>query len=216
MIGFLKDLPDWSVGALLGGAAWFSVGYAVLAPRAMENDLVADVYPDCVAQLEEEQEHTLSRAEDRARRNAKYETEDAMRTLRARASELHQKRIELRYYHEAKRGLCSTGICELMPMALPEVNLSVDDIDRELSVIRKKTAALDVPFDIELPRAPSEELLKTCYCAAMQALAGKRTNYAISMASFRLISPTEISSVKQGVAEALRLKSCGTQPWERV
>lgn len=215
MIGWIKDLPDWSIGALLGGAAWYGVSYAALAPRAMENDLVSEVYPACMAQLGADQESALSKAEDRKRSDAEYERKEALKTLHKREADLSEMKTQLSYYNSMRRTYRDSGLGALIP--LPQVEVpSAADIERSENALRKQRAALKLPIVINLPRAPSAALMKTCSCAALQALTGARSDYAVSMASFRLIAPTDVSSLKQDVAQVIRVKSCGDHPWEKL
>ncbi len=215
MIGWIKELPEPLVGAVIGGAAWFGIGYAVLAPRAMENDLVRDVYPACMEQLEAEQTRAIDKATERKRSNVENARAEKRRELLTRQAELGEVEKQLEIYQSMKGALDSSGLGVFTPNILPPVELpSPADVERMQKNVAQGLAALQLPIEVSFPRVPSEEVMKTCMCAGLQAVAGERTNYAISMASFRLVSPTGISSVKQGVAETLRMKSCGKPVWE--
>lgn len=215
MIGWIKDLPDWTIGLALGGAAWFSVGYAVLAPRAMENDLVRDVYPACLSQLESEQANAIEQATQQKERDIENRRAEATRILKIRQRELREAKTQIDLYGSITRTFNESGLGAIVPNVLPKVDVpsrgQVERLEREVA---EKLKAINLPVEISFPRAPSEDLMKTCACAGIQAVAGQRTNYAISVASFRLISPAEISSLKQKTAEALRVKSCGEPAWE--
>ena len=215
MIGWIRDLPDWATGLLMAWGAWFAVSYTVLAPRAMENDLERDVYPACVAELEADQERALIASEQQIRAAAEAERDDKLRQLRVRENELREAQSQLDYYETLRRTYRNSGLGRIMP--LPQANLpSAADVAEMRQRIAAARERLGDAIHIEaLPRAPSGELLKTCACAAATAVAGKRTNYALSMASFRLVSPMEISTVKQDVARTIRLSSCGKLQWEQ-
>jgi hypothetical protein len=213
MISFLKDLPDWMMGTALAGSAWFAAAYGVLTPRAMENDLQAEVYPACMEQLEAEQTAALEDKTKAATREAEYARDEALSAIRTRLSELMQIENELAAATAVKDMLDRTGLPDIL--GLPEIALpSREEIEAEKAKLLQKAAAIDLPVAISFPPAPSSALMKTCACAAATAIAGKRTSYAISLASFRLISPAEVSGVKGAVMGALKTDVRGAKPWE--
>ncbi|MCI4646050.1 MAG: hypothetical protein MRY64_14810 [Hyphomonadaceae bacterium] len=91
-----------------------------------------------------------------------------------------------------------------------------EDLNAIRTQINEAKAALANLRPISLPRVPSEELRQTCTCAMMQSLGSKRTDYAISLASFRLITPKAVTSAKSDMAHALRWDGCGAKPWEEL
>lgn len=215
MIGLIKDLPDWMMGAALAGGAWFAAAYSFLAPRAMEDALQGDVYPACIAQLDAEQTIALDEAVKSATREAEYARDEALRAVRARLSVLAEVEKELSAYEMVRKLYGDSGLGMLVPM--PDIKLpSRAEIEQEQSALRQKIAAIDLPITISYPRVPTAALMKTCACAAATAVAGKRTSYALSLASFKLISPAEVSGVKGAVFDALKTDVCGAKPWELV
>ena len=215
MIGWMKDLPDPVVGCLAAGGAWFGVSYALLAERAMNNDLEQDVYPVCIAQLDEEQTIAIDEAVERATEKAKYARKEAMRQLRIRQDELSEAKTKLSYYEEMKRAYRNSGLGAFMKV--PNIDVpSVAEVEEMQRDVTARIQTLNVPINISYPRIPKPELLKRCACAAAMAVAGKRTSYAISMASFRLVSPAEISNLKSDVSNAVKLDICGAKQWENL
>lgn len=213
MISFLKDLPDWMMGTALAGSAWFAAAYGVLTPRAMENGLQAEVYPACMAQLEAEQTAALEGKTKVATREAEYARDEALSAIRTRLSDLAELEQKVSAYELVLKTYRESGLGMLVPlpdMAMP----SREEIEAQKKDLLKKAAAIDLPVAISFPPAPSSALMKTCACAAATAIAGKRTSYAISLASFRLVSPAEVSGVKGAVMGALKTDVCGAKPWE--
>ncbi len=215
MINFIKDLPDPVVGCAAAGAAWFGVCYAFLAERAMNNDLEEDVYPVCIAQLDDEQTIAIDEAVRRAAEKAESARSQAMRELRERQSELAEARNQLSYYESMRRMYRDSGLGDLFP--IPDIDVpTVDEVDAMQRNVSERMQALNIPINIDYPRVPKPELLKRCACAATTAVAGKRTSYSISLASFRLVSPSDVSSLKSDVSQAVNLDICGQKPWENL
>jgi hypothetical protein len=213
MISFLKDLPDWMMGTALAGSAWFAAAYSVLTPRAMENDLQAEVYPACMAQLEAEQTAALEDKTKAATREAEYARDEALSAIRSRLSDLADVEQKVIAYELLVETYRKTGLEILIP--LPDIPMpSREQIETQRRELQRKLTAIDLPVAISFPPAPSSALMKTCACAAATAIAGKRTSYAISLASFRLVSPAEVSGVKGAVMGALKTDVCGAKPWE--
>lgn len=213
MISLLKDLPDWMMGTALAGTTWFATAYGFLAPRAMDDALQADVYPACIEKLDAEQTVALDEALKEATREAEYARDAVLRSVGVRLSELAELERELTAYELMVETYRRSGLGKLFP--LPDVDLpSRDQIGAQKAALEQELAALDVPLNISFPRVPKAELMKTCLCAGASAVAGKRTSYAISLASFRIISPAEVSGVKGAVMDALKTDVCGARPWE--
>lgn len=217
MIGLLRELPDYAFGGAAAAAVWYGAVYATLAPRAMDNDLQADVYPACLSELKADQERTLSKAEERERRRLESQRENIRRELNAKLGELSQAKIEVQSYSAIKRTYDQSALTKLIPNVLPRIDVpSVSEIEAIEKTIRAKRQALSQKIDIKLPRAPSDQLLHACVCAGQVALTGKRNSYALSLASFRLVSPDSIASLKSSVSEIIRADACGTLPWKAV
>jgi hypothetical protein len=212
MMGLLRELPDWSVGVLLGGAAWFAVSYIFLAPRALTGELESEIYPACFAKLEADQDRAIERATTDALTKAKYMKESLLREIKTHEADIQAMEQKLFFYEELKRIYDETDLGAFMP--LPNIGVSSSSLKAKKLAIEALIEKLDQPFNVVFPRAPSADLVKTCACAAAQAIAGQQMNYAVSMASFRLLSPTDISSVKQTVAENLNMNSCGIPNWK--
>lgn len=213
MISLLKDLPDWMMGTALAGTTWFAAAYGFLAPRAMDDALQEDVYPACVERLNTEQTVALDEALKTATHEAGYARDEALRSIRAGLSELEELKRERTAYELTVKIFRDSGLQRLIP--LPEVDLPThEQINAQWAALQQKMAALNAPLKISFPRVPKPELMKTCLCAGASAVAGKRTSYAISLASFRIISPEEVTGVKGAVMDALKTDICGTRPWE--
>ncbi|MEO1015185.1 MAG: hypothetical protein AAFX08_08355 [Pseudomonadota bacterium] len=213
MIGLLRDLPDWSTGAMMGGVAWFGIAYGVLAPRAMQFDQERDIVPSCMETLRETEGVAIDRAVKRRIEDAEFESRELRRKLNNRLDELREARIELLSYDMLKSSLCGSGICDLLPMKMPEVGFGIDDVDQEIGEIKDRLSTLRAP-DISIPRVPETEVLQTCACAAGTVLAGKKTSYALSLASFRVFSPEDVGTMKSELARTLRMDACGIPAWE--
>lgn len=215
MIGILKDLPDWATGSVAAGALWFSGAYGVLAPRAMEADVERDVLPSCVEQLEAEQDRVLARETEYREEERTRKIDEASRQLRARERDLREIESAIMQARTLQGMMDDSGIGMFMPRvdhALP----SAKDLERAKAQVAQAREALTNIPEITLPRLPSSALMETCSCAALETLAGRRTDYAISLASFRLVNPSSIASVKSDMTQALRWNGCGGKPWEQL
>lgn len=205
MIGWLKDLPDWATGALAAGALWYGASYVVLAPRAMENHMEREVYPPCVAMLEQEQERAVSAARERF----EQQRNRAGQALRAEEARLRQLDAVSGMY----RGM---GMTELMGALGAPVQMFENEAATIRQNVERGRAALAATPNFETTLASREELLRTCSCAGLQAAAGKRASYALSLASFRLIETRDIEAAKQNVIEIVGTNACGPQPWRTL
>ena len=214
MIGQLDKIPEPILGASLAALGWLGLCYTALTPRILETES-QNVIPACMAQLEAEQDdalETMTRRAENGRQRIVDRLEGEISQKAAKLKELETLSRTARTYSGL---LGQSGLSLLAPqLELPEPK--PEDLAALRKSIRGARAAIQNLPPISLPRAPDSELLKTCTCAAMQSVAGKRTDYAISLASFRLIEPEAISQTKADMSEALRINACGTPSWERL
>ena len=213
MIGPLKDAPDWMMGTAIAVCIWAGAVHVVLTERAMSADMDHTVLPQCVAQLEQEQDRALTRAsEDAGTRRAEI-VDDLRRLIRSKRAQLREAEDAIAQYRYLKGTYDETGLSAFVP--LPKVSLPTD---QELAALRTEineaeTRLSDLP-DLVLPRLPSSELAKTCTCAAAQAMAGVRFDYTLSLASFRLFEPEDIQNAKTEVSTITNWSGCGGKPWK--
>lgn len=207
MIGWFKDLPDYCVGAVAAVGLWYGAVYVVLAPRAMERHFETEVFPPCLERLEAEQETALANARDRFER----QRENAARALRAQEMQLRQYDNITGLYRQS--GLTDMLSAFGVPSIEESVGVEAQSLRRD---VERTRAALSVEADFDSFRVPRDGLLATCSCAALQAAAGKRSTYALSLASFRLIEPADITEIKSSVVEITGTNVCGAQPWRNL
>ncbi|MEL7202115.1 MAG: hypothetical protein AAGK25_11020 [Pseudomonadota bacterium] len=217
MYQLMKDVPDWIMGTAIAGAAWFGVSYGVLAPRAMERDKVQEIIPECALELDQKQNIHVADALAKAKEAARYAKEETARKLRLRKNALEAKLAEAEAFAQVNRINQQSGLSDLMgalrmPMAFP--SFDVDEIRSELGSVRHQLRNLRLPETISIPKAPRLELVQSCVCAAGEAIAGKRTAYTISMASFKTITPDKLLTVKTDLNTAFDTNICNAKPWE--
>lgn len=205
MLATLRDLPDGAIGLMAAGTLHFALCYVVLAPRAMEAHFEKAITPQCIAMLSAEQDAAISRAQ----------RDDAERRNRAQGelSRLDQQIMAVEQMYQLNQ---KSGFASLMgAMGIPAPALGAN----QLSMLKQKSnnlrEALNRAPDFSHLRANASDLARTCSCAAMQAAAGKRTSYAISLASFRLIEPSEISQTTQGALRIAQGSACGAPAWRQ-
>lgn len=219
MYQLLKDVPDWMMGTMLAGAAWYGVSYTVLAPRAMERDKVQEIVPECALQLDGEQDIYVTDALKRAKEAAQYAREESIRNFRVRQNQLRSSMGEMMAIDQLNQVYDNSGLGDLLDSFGMRPNIpvpDVSDIQREINDISGRIRALNVPEKITIPKAPRLELIKSCACAAGEAIAGKRSAYTISMASFRTVRPEKLITLKSDVTNVLNANTCGPKPWENL
>ncbi|MDJ0921875.1 MAG: hypothetical protein QNI84_12170 [Henriciella sp.] len=204
MIG-LKDLPDGALGAIGAGALWLSACYVFLAPRAMAKHFETEVHPPCLEMLEQEQDRAITQAEDRAKRKR----DDQLRDLR-------EDERQLRALEQLSRTFENSGTNQLFRGLGVEPPMNSEEIEALRARVDQLRAAISQLPDFSQFRADHGDLLKTCSCAAFEAAAGKRMSYAVSLASFRLISPAELTDLRSDVSRIAGSNSCGAQPWRNL
>ena len=209
MIGPLKDMPDYMIGAALAGIGWFGFCYAELAPRALDDELQNDIYPACVAQLEDEQERYVHAEESRLMSEAKRARDKTLK-------ELERQQLKLAQFEQVKGLYDQSGLTDLMRGFGVNVPMSKEQ-SRTLrrKIRRMKMEMRDLPA-ITLPRTPSADLMKTCTCAGLQAATGLKTGYAISLASFRVVPPTATETLKTKISNITQTNICGDKPWRAL
>lgn len=203
MLSFFRDLPDGALGLMVALALHFGLCYVVLAPRAMEAQLESEVTPVCTASLSAEQDRALSEAQQ----------EDAQTRSRARL-ELGRLETQLNAFQQVSDLYRQSGINDL----LGSFGVSTQTVSsEEIAALRRQAeglrSILNRAPDFSALQASATELLQTCTCAALQAAAGKRTSYAISLATFRLVEPDDVSGVTDATLRAAGGSSCGELPW---
>lgn len=203
MIAFLKDLPDGGLGVLAAGTAHLALCFGILAPRAMEAHLDEVVAPPCIEMLQAEQERAIERA--RAGENEKRE-----RATR----ELNRVERELGAYRQVAQTYDQTGLSDLFRgLGIASPSDSLKQLEHMQAQADRMRAALSQAPDFSHLELPSSELVKTCSCAALKAAAGSRTSYALSLASFRLIEPEDITRVGDAAMSIAAGSTCGQIPW---
>lgn len=205
MLTTLRDLPDGAIGLMAAGTLHFALCYGVLAPRAMEAHFQSEVVPRCTAMLSAEQDDAISRAQEADAKNRKQAL-----------GELRRFESQIAAYERMQRLHQQSGLGDLMgSLGMPMQSLGAS----ELAALKQKAnalrSALNGAPDFSHLRANAAQLAKTCSCAAMQAAAGKRTSYAISLASFRLFEPSEVSETTQGALRVAQGNSCGDLAWRQ-
>ncbi|MEL7128227.1 MAG: hypothetical protein AAGK23_01650, partial [Pseudomonadota bacterium] len=118
-------------------------------------------------------------------------------------------------YDMVRRQFDETGIGLFLPPPPPDLPSIADFEGIQADIQRAKDSIANLP-PISLPRLPDSELMGTCACASLEALAGRRADYAVSLASFRLITPERVASAKDDVSRTLRFSACGSKPWENL
>lgn len=204
MVSWIKDLPEWATGMTAAAALWFATAYVVLAPRAMELQAQAEMAPSCVAQLEQAKAKRLADAEARRQR------EQGAAERRLRDAETRLAAAEALTGAMEASGL--GGLMQGMGMPMGEAGLADPAALRgEIARIKQKLAS---PADIAAIAISSADTAATCACAAFKAIAGQRLDYALSLASFRVIAPSEIGASASSVADIARGGACGALPEE--
>ena len=219
MMGLIRELPDWATGGVTAGAIWFGVSYVVLAPRAMDEEQ-EKAMPPCIEQLESEQERAIADATERATDRWESEQRSKLSEIAREERNLRELRSQVDAYEMTSGAIMSSPLGDLLGATgvqmprMPNVPSSAD-VRRMQQDIRRARAAVErqIP-EIDFPRVPRAELMQTCACATLKALAGKRTDYAMSLASFRLIGTEKISNTRSDFAGFLRWDGCGDKPWE--
>lgn len=217
MIGALTNLPDWATGASIAALGWFGVCYAELAPRVLEADIKQDAIPKCVQMIEAEQDRELDRARQDLTRQREVRLEQLQNEVRRAASRLREMESTLAQWRAYQNMMHGSGLGGLFQM--PDMGAALPteaDIEAARSQVAAAREALANVPDIELPRMPSAEIAETCTCAALQTLSGERKNYAISLASFRLISPGDVSAAQNQMSQIVRWNGCGEKPWRHL
>ena len=203
MMSVVRDLPDGTFGLILAGACHFAVCYTVLAPRAMEAHLNAEVTPICTATLAAEQNRALENARE----------EDSRARLRTQR-ELGRVETQLNALEQVTSVYEQSGLNDLFgALGVPTQSISNGDLAALRAQADQMRSVLQSVPDFSHLTASAGQLLQTCSCAAFQAVAGQRTSYAISLATFRLIEPAEVVGVTDATLRAVGGSSCGQLPW---
>ncbi len=215
MMNGLHNLPDWMIGTSIAALAWFGLCYVELAPRALANEVEENTVPLCVEQLELDQSRTLSRLYDDRTRERESRTEQIQNKIRIASDRLRQMRGAVDTWNDYQDMLNQSGLSMFIPTpqgAVPtqsELNAAQEEIDAARNVLA------NLP-EITLPQMPSSEVAAICSCAALQAFAGERKNYALSLASFRLLSPSDVGDAQDRLSQVLNWTGCGEKTWETL
>ena len=199
--------------------AWFGVSYAFLAPRALEHDVRQDIVPECALELKGKQEIAVADALERAKEAARYAREDAIRKLRVRQNQLRSSMGEFIALDQLNQVYDNSGLGALLDSFGMRPNIPVPevaDIQAEIDAISQRIHHLKIPEKISIPKAPNIELVKACMCAAGETVAGKRSAYAVSLASFRMVQPEKLLNLKSDMAAVLNTNICNAKPWEHL
>ncbi len=217
MFHLIKELPEPVMGVSIAALGWFGFCYGVLSPRVMEADKEISVFPACIEELNAAQDQILARltkdgGEERARTIEPIKNRIASKE--AQIFEIEEKR---KYLKTTRDTICQDlgPFCNYFPdysQSLP----SAAEVKKMRAELNKLKSNLDNLPPISLPKAPDSELLATCTCASAQAIAGKRSDYTISLTSFRLIQPASITKAKSDMSAILKIDGCGKPSWEKL
>lgn len=211
MLSILKDMPDWMVGTMMAGGAWFGICHSVLAERAMGDDIDQRVTPSCVATLRAEEAKAIDARVERLTKNAMRDLERQRDGLVSEDNRLLEQEQEIRAVNQSIELMNKSPLGQLMHF--PDMGLNPEMIARRRASIQRQITALKLPtFDI--PPVPDAAVLKTCACATADAMGSKQSAYAISLATFRIWNPEEIKTFGADVTKSLSTDVCGPKPWE--
>lgn len=213
MIGHLKDIPDPVIGVFAAGSLWLGVCYGALTQRVMDADMQNDMLPACMAQLKAEQEAVLETALYNAKQKRVENIDRLERRIKHAAEELYKQESTNAMVGAYGRMLRKDGL----DLLFPHINLLTpnnDEVNALKTEIAKAEAAIKSLPQISFPRVPDSEIFTTCSCAAVQTMSGKRMDYAISLASFRLIEPEAVAQTKKDMEALLQADACGKPAWE--
>jgi len=216
MLQLLRELPDWALGLGTGVIAWYGLAYTVLAERALERDVKEKATPTCLSQLQSDQNKTRARVKEHRTAILTEKKLTALNALRGELTQLKALSLKLELVEQANDIVKDTAIGNMLKTYMPMAQIpSTDEIAKRSEQLEKTISEWEnVSINLTFPEASLEQIQATCSCAITQAIVGEKTNYAISLASFRIIAPTEISNIKNSVADVLNVKGCGEQPWE--
>ena len=217
MMKILRDMPDWMTGAAVAGLGWFGVCYTALAPRAMDGVVETEIIPSCTSALAQEQDAALAQAEKRALSEREQTVQRLQRSIAAKRGDLRLHDYARSEYERVNRALGGIVDMGLFP-DLTQTLMSDEEVRDTKAALERQTAQLNNLPAIELPRVDAAGLAQTCGCAAAGVMNSARTEYAVSLASFRLVTPDEISTLKDDVSRSLRYSgsACGSKPWENL
>lgn len=205
MLSMVRDLPDGAVGLAIAGTLHFGLCYGVLAPRAMEAHLSAEVTPICTAALSAEQDRALEDAQE----------EYSQVRLRAQ-TELGRAETQLNALEQVTSVYEQSGLNDLFgALGVPTQSISNGDLDALRAQADRMRSILQSTPDFSHLTANAGQLMQTCRCAALQAAMGQRTSYAVSLATFRLVQPAEVAGVTDATLQAVGGSVCGELPWRQ-
>lgn len=212
-LSLIREIPDWGIGTITGMGMWGFFAFNTLAPRAMENDQQQEIIPACFAQLRQDEgqaiDHHITKLTREARREMDYRRtriEDELDEALEELAEIEVTGMAIEHYN-------STPLAMLAP--LPDFNLSADPLKKRIAAFEEEIASLRVP-DFEVPKAPSSEVMEACGCSVSIAFGGAQMAYGLSLASFRIWTPEEMTHAKSGWADILQTDKCGQRSWEAL
>lgn len=212
MLSIFRDLPDWSVGALLAAAGWFALCYAALAPRVLEQEMETKVTPSCVATLRAQEAGAIDAKIARMKEAAEGDLRREKARLQSKDRRLADLEAEALAAQMALDMVKGSPLGQLFPIpAIPGIDPA--KIARQRSAVREELAGLKLP-GFHIPPVPDAEVLKICACAAADAIGGQQTAIALHLTSFRLWTPDELKSLGSDITKALTGNQCGPKPWE--
>ncbi len=173
----------------------------------------SDMLPACMKQLKAEQEAVLETALYNAQQKRVENIDRLERRIKHTAEKLYEQEATNAITGMYKGLAREYGIDKLVPQ-LEYLRPNTDEVNALKSEIAKAKARLNSLPQISFPRVPDSEILTTCSCAAVQTMSGKRMDYAISLASFRLIEPEAVTQTKKDMEALLQADACGKPAWE--
>ena len=214
MMSLIRELPEWASGLLTAAAIWLAIVYTTLTPRVVEAEIKNNLMPQCVRQLEQEQSSFLRRLTRERKDERGQKIEQAKRHIRIQAQELKKMHAAREAYDLLKKVYDDSGLSALIPV--PTAGFPTDE---EIANIKQDIQSAKVFLQslppISVPSAPRGELVKLCSCAALSNMASKRTDFTISLASFRMITPEGLSNTRQEISQTMNWKGCGQKPWKQ-
>ncbi|MEM1379507.1 MAG: hypothetical protein AAGH41_02675 [Pseudomonadota bacterium] len=211
MLSILRDIPDWGVGVLAASGTWYGVCHSVLADRVLQSDVDARVTPSCMATLRAQEADAIDAKIAHLKRNAEYELGRERDRLRTEDRRLLSLQGEAQAVEMTTQMINQSSLGMLFQ--IPDLGISADVVQERRDRLQDQMDRLKIP-EFTIPPVPDAEVLKTCACATADAIGGKRTAYAISLATFRIWEPDEIKRLGSDVTKVLSGGQCGPKPWE--
>ena len=117
----------------------------------------------------------------------------------------------------AERAMDRVAAAEIVPRCVAELDAAERQISSLLAPLDELSSMpmvgplmQDMTRHLTLPAGASAAI---CACGAARAATGARFDYALHTASFRLIEPDAVSSLRADALTYVRSQACGALPW---